>query len=271
MTFTTCMNQLPTVLSVSATNVTANDLLTITGLNFGEFACQNKVLIGNYLCPLVSNSSTELVCQLGLNSGLIPALANSLEVVVNNVGYALKNDSSQIQFQPQISSVVPLVSSTEGGLEVVITGDGFLDRSTVVQIGEDYYSTDDLEVTASTVTIKSTKAAVDGSYALKAFVNSVEAQGGLMFGYSDAATPQLDSVAPAELNIYSSAHSISLAGSGFGVDTAAVTVTIGSEDCSVTSVIDTAIVCDVVGLVAGVNWINVHIRGIRISFLNVLI
>lgn len=126
------MNQLPTVLSVSATNVTANDQLTITGLNFGEFSCQNKVFIGDYLCPLVSNSSTELVCQFGFNSGLIPALANSFEVVVNNVGYALKNDSSKIQFQSQISSVVPLVSSTEGGLEVVITGDGFLDRSTVV-------------------------------------------------------------------------------------------------------------------------------------------
>lgn len=116
--------------------------------------------------------------------------------------------------------------------------------------------------------IKSTKAAADGSYALKVFVNSVEAQGGLMFGYSDAVTPQLDSVTPAELNTYSAAHSISLGGSGFGVDTAAVTVTIASEDCSVLSVIDTAIVCEVAGLVTGVNWVNVHITGIRISFLN---
>ena len=64
-------------------------------------------IIGGVSCPLTSISTTELVCNLGTNSGLLPNVPYSIEVSVKNIGYALQSAAFKLTFKPVITSLAP--------------------------------------------------------------------------------------------------------------------------------------------------------------------
>ena len=84
----------------------------IKGTGFSATQCENEVYINNVLCATQSSSTTQITCKLGLNSGLIPNVPYSIEVLIKNKGYALQNSFYRINFLPSISSV----SKNEGSI-----------------------------------------------------------------------------------------------------------------------------------------------------------
>ena len=75
------------------------------GSDFSATQCENEVYINNVLCTTQTSSTTEITCKLGLNSGLIPNVPYSIEVLIKNKGYALQNSFYKINFLPSITSV----------------------------------------------------------------------------------------------------------------------------------------------------------------------
>ena len=165
MLFSTCSDKLPTVQSISHQNFTYQDLITVSGTGFSNTQCENRVLIGSAECAVTSSSNNELKCLLGPNSGLKPYTVHSIEVGVNNYGFALKviiwnifdnkltrfkltdfiilyqqeSSSFEMQFIPKIDSVEPAIGSNAGGTRITITGDGFSPENTLIIIGTSSY------------------------------------------------------------------------------------------------------------------------------------
>ena len=90
-------------------------------------------------CNLTSSSATQLVCQLGANSGLYANFNYNLEVLVKGKGYALQGDTFQLQFTPKVDSLSATTGSVAGGTQLIISGDGFIPESTLVIIGDTAY------------------------------------------------------------------------------------------------------------------------------------
>lgn len=123
--FTTC--KLANILSVSRTNATAGDNITITGnifkgliknfdchdwsnykgTGFSNASCENQILIGSYSCPLVSSNVTHLICQIDDNSGLVAGVSYLIEVLTKNSGYANKSQIYEFKFLPKVISITP--------------------------------------------------------------------------------------------------------------------------------------------------------------------
>ena len=68
-------------------------------------------MIGSYSCPITSNTATQIVCQLGTNSGLIAGIQYSVEVQIKNLGNALQTNAIKFNFLPKITSVSPNTGS----------------------------------------------------------------------------------------------------------------------------------------------------------------
>ena len=59
----------------------------------------------------MSNSATQIVCQLGANSGLVAGVKYSIEVQIRNSGKALQNNVFTFNFVPKITSITPNTGS----------------------------------------------------------------------------------------------------------------------------------------------------------------
>ncbi len=103
--FTTCT--VATVSTISASSGSVGDSITITGAGFSTTACENEVLIGSYSCPITSSSATQIVCQIGSNSGLIPGIKYGIEVQIKNSGNSIQNSWYAFNFIPKITSITP--------------------------------------------------------------------------------------------------------------------------------------------------------------------
>ena len=110
MVFTAGQNHLPILNFISAENLTLNSEITVVGNCFSSRMCDNLILIGGVICPLLTSSAEELVCQLSDDSGLMPNHFYQVEVLVRNIGYASHNGTFQVQFWP----VVTALSSQSG-------------------------------------------------------------------------------------------------------------------------------------------------------------
>jgi len=173
MLFTSCSGALPTLTTLSAANLTFDTALTLTGTAFSSTQCENQVLIGDFACPLTSSSPTQLVCQLGANSGLRPNYPYKVRVRVANMGYALLNDTFTLKFVPKVVSVSVSSGSTAGGTLVSIGGDGFLPQSTVIVLGQTtYYHGHYAQVNATHIQL-TTQEEIAGGYSLDVRVNNV--------------------------------------------------------------------------------------------------
>ncbi len=64
------------------------------------------------MCPLVSSSTTQLVCKLADDcTELIADVPYTVDVIVNNIGYATYTNASQVTFSSIITAMTPLVGS----------------------------------------------------------------------------------------------------------------------------------------------------------------
>ena len=95
--------------SVSPQQGTAGTLITITGTDFSAVSCENQVMIGSfYDCPIINSSTTEIICEITLNSLLNAKSIEDIRVVRDRQGYLSNNALVQFQFQASISSISPM-------------------------------------------------------------------------------------------------------------------------------------------------------------------
>jgi hypothetical protein len=262
MKFTGC-DILPLITKVSLQNVTFTDTITITGTGFSSNSCENQILIGSYLCPLTSSSTTQLSCVIGPNSGLDPSLAYSIEVLVKNIGLALKKDNFQINYFAKVTSLLPIIGSTGGGTNVIISGDGFIPDRTLIQIGPNVYSNGkNAQITNSSISLQTLPGDPE-NFDVYIYVKNVLAIcESCYFEYSDMITPTVTSISPSSID---SGSLMTIKGSRFGSDMSIVKVRIGKQNCAMVSLSTDTLTCQLDGLSLGSQLVTVSIDGIKIN------
>ena len=131
-TFTFSEEMTPVVTSISPDTVSgASTSIVILGFGFVNETSEITVIIGGVDCVVTFAYEDEIDCDVGY----VPV--GNQEVVVNVAGKgdAFFNISNTIYSEMVIDSVTPSAGSTEGGQSVTIIGSGFVDGSTVVDIG----------------------------------------------------------------------------------------------------------------------------------------
>ena len=147
-------------------------------------------------CSILSSSATQIVCKVGLNSGLVPNRKYLIELLVKNKGYALQNNYYLIEFSPKITSISPLQGnffflieifngniyyfaifkgSLAGETLITVEGDGFVDSLTSITIGSIIYT----KYLFESITYNSIKfntiANENGTYEMSVTVNGLQA------------------------------------------------------------------------------------------------
>ena len=267
MLFTTGQNQLPTVDSVSNNNLALNDLISIKGSGFSLIQCENQVLINGFECEIFNFTQNQLNCYLNNSTSLQPNIAYNIEVLVKNIGFALKTSFLQIKFLPVITSFEPKIGSLSGGTNLNISGIGFIPQTTIIQIGQNYYYNNDGQNTniAYNLISLNTYPDLNGNQTILIQSNNIQAvclvnNNNCNFTFSQIDTPIINDVVPTMVNASSL---ITLTGSNFGQDINNVNVYIGSQYCQPVQINETQIVCQLNGLNLGGQNIQVNILGIN--------
>ncbi|CAG2205079.1 unnamed protein product [Mytilus edulis] len=208
----------------------ASITVTISGTGFSDQAVNTEVKIGGEVCTASSVTDSEIQCTITN----VPAGTQDLDLVITDKGRA--TNSIQITSSAVISSLSPSQGSTNGGTELIIDGNGFVDGSTSVTV--DGTACDLVEVALSYIKCK-TKSHATGSVDVVVTSNG-QTYGNESFEYSSSATPTISSVSPIQ---GSQGTTITITGTNFGAGSGDNTVTTGGVPCTVTSDGATEIQC----------------------------
>ena len=107
----------------------ASTTITITGTSFAASTADTRVVIGGEDCAVATATSTEITCSVGR----LPVGDNSVKVYVENKGKAGTTLTVAGEKVASVSS--PSASSVNGGAELIIGGNGFVNGDTTVDIG----------------------------------------------------------------------------------------------------------------------------------------
>ncbi|XP_021369085.1 fibrocystin-L-like isoform X2 [Mizuhopecten yessoensis] len=244
------------VASVSPTSVDGSSTtLTITGKRMGGSTSDVSVTVGGEVCTVTDADTTIVKCTISA----VPVGAQPLVLDVAQKGRA-KHDPSPVTVTSQsvISSVSPVVGSTNGGTVVTILGNGFTDNTRV--------TIDSIDCPVASVSLSKivfTTAAHSAANDLDLIV----ASGGTTyaaekFSFTVGATPVISSVSPTS---GSSGDTVTLSGTNFGATIADNAVTLGGRACTLTSATTTEIVCTVGDYRAGTYELLVNVTGRGLS------
>ncbi|CAF0745209.1 unnamed protein product [Adineta steineri] len=264
--FTPCT--IGTVTSISPSYGPSGTSITVTGTGFSSTSCENEILIGTYQCPISSATSTQLTCQIGPNSFLNAKSDQSFNVGQVRQGFFSNDGLLEFQFLAQITGVSPTQGSTSGGTLVTITGDGFTPADTRVIVGSIEY-TSSATITYSQIqfiTQAPPSNYIDQTIPITILIGSNEAicsAGSCGFTWARSVTPSLVSVSPASI---SAPQTITVNGQNLDptnmVSVSDVNVTINGESCTVTSVTNSTIACNIGSIPAGTYPVVASINGI---------
>ena len=99
------------------------DLITIYGSGFSTVNENNFVLFGEVQCMVATTSDSSISCVLSDGQ----AGVKKLWLHVLSMGAAETNDIT-LEYKVTVDSIDPITCGTEGGVDVIITGDGFVDN-----------------------------------------------------------------------------------------------------------------------------------------------
>lgn len=132
--FTYDNNLTPQISATSPKNtfVTGYRVLTIQGSNLGARDNSSAVEVGGEECVLLQWTDTNITCLLPV----LPPGLYRVDVRVGNNGYALTSSgvNASIQYILEIHSISPLVGSLMGGTKLTITGSGFGQNITDIEV-----------------------------------------------------------------------------------------------------------------------------------------
>ena len=248
--------------------ITTQSKITVQGSQFPTEIANLEVTIGDCDCAVLSNpapSANEFVCQPAQDCTL-PSVGHRKELTVNVVdfGFAQKKlpqNDLKFFFLPSIQGVTPLTGSTAGFTPVTITGTGLQNVTSVRFSNIECWGLDVVDDTQiKCLTPKTSTGPVTASVgnSFPSVCDMTGTNNKCFFTFSDGYTPKVTSASPASID-NTDPTTVTLTGEMFGNDPAAVTVTIGGEECTITSVTSTTIVCTINGLPAGKNLVDVRV------------
>lgn len=171
---------------------------------------------------------------------------------------------------PEVTDILPPLGSVMGGNEIEIVGTGFADDIWVmVTIGGYPCPVFEASYTSIKCTARNLNSA--GPKTLEVSItspagNSIQAKCGVLcqYVYDPSVTPQMDSVTPGTVS-GGSPTSLTISGSRFGTVSSAVSVTIGDEICTVSTLTDISIQCALTYLPAGSNTVKVLVSDVGLA------
>ena len=265
----------PVVTNITNTKTTLDEEIVIEGHGFSDAVSDNNVAFGGWPCDVKSSSESKLTCTMDQNLHVDALIPLRLNLQVMNSGLASLNihDPSQraVKFSPSINSLSPSLGSLAGGTFLTINGRGFgddIDRVFVTLTG----STCALQqVTHDQIICKTGGATQELSLKVTVVVavlnydpagngfivqENAVCVGDCTYNYTQAATPQVDSVAPSVVT--TNMVELQLNGKFQGEE---VTVIVGDKPCLVTAATTTLVTCTVEDLHVGVNHVKAHVAG----------
>ncbi len=111
----------PVVNSISTTEATNGDVITINGADFSLIALDNFILFGEIECIVITATTTTITCSLGKGQAGLKQLW--LHVLTGSVA---QTNGITLEYKATLSSIYPITSGTQGGIELTIMGDGFV-------------------------------------------------------------------------------------------------------------------------------------------------
>ncbi|XP_006825958.1 fibrocystin-L-like [Saccoglossus kowalevskii] len=241
----------PIIDSVNPTSGTSGTQITITGEGFATTQCANQVTIVGHPCNVQSCTETIIVCDIDTEDALTVGVKHPITVQVENHGFALNRGSATFELIPHIDSVTPDSGSLAGGARVTIQGSGFSSDAAVV-VGLPC----EVESVAYNEIVCITSPNIRGVFDVSIMIGSTtsECLGLCLFEFSNAMTPIVSTISPTD--IFGASTSLTITGTGFG--NGVVTVTVGEHDCSVQSITDIEISCDIGYVPVGEHQVEVN-------------
>lgn len=232
-------------------------MFTISGSLFSEMQDLNVVEFDNFTCEVVNSSTDEIKCMFSQDTtpASFTPLDLSLKILDPSKGTAYIRDRSttMIEIKPIIHDISPMEGSTEGGTDIVITGEGFkcpdgdMLKVTIGNLPCDVKAYGYTELECTTV-------AVDAPVQLNLSVwcgspdKSAMCVSGCSYSYSSDRTPMVTTVTP---STYSGDENITIDGSGFAEQPEDNIITVGGEyTCSPIMASSSQIVCSLPALPA---------------------
>ncbi|GFS10808.1 polycystic kidney and hepatic disease-like 1 [Elysia marginata] len=186
--FITSDDKTPTVSDITpVTTNAATTSFTITGTGFGTDNSLVTVLLSNETCTLTAPvTDTSITCS----AGRLPVGANDVKVYVDGKGRASTTETVASEAVASISQ--PSASSTHGGAALVITGNGFVNGDTTVDVAG---SPCEINSTTFDQVICTLPAKAAGSASVTVTSNG-ESYSALSLSYSATATPTVSGTNP---------------------------------------------------------------------------
>ena len=258
----------PTISEINPLQVTATDLITITGTGFSLEDTLNEVTVGPVTCDVSQSNENSIKCTLQSNNDTRIGIPYYVQVNVKNKGYALntiqKDFNRHAIALPHISRIRPTSGSTNGGTRLTIEGGGFDGNPEDITVDGAVCMVESVQYDTIHCTAKASSPAtrnVSVTVMVSGQVITAKCVSNCEFTFSAAQTPEVLSLSPN--TITSDRESVTIIGTGFGSRSDGVIVAIGKVDdvCSMVSVTDTEITCIVSGVHAGTQQWSVHISG----------
>ena len=229
----------PQVTAVHPTYGQEGDSVTITGSLFSNSASNNIVTIGGAICTVHSATESEINCTLG------GALAGTypVTILVHNIGNAA--GSVMFTYVLRVSAVSPMQGSFAGKNILTLYGAGFEPASTFVTICDQSCIPTNDPPSLTTLQCEVPSMTYAGSDVIcNVTVSSMNSNEVIANGYTymNSLTPQVTSLYPT-MGGTAGGTTITITGSGF--TSSNTTVSIGDRDnqCVISDVNDTTIVC----------------------------
>ncbi|XP_051526679.1 fibrocystin-L-like [Myxocyprinus asiaticus] len=246
----------PIVKSITPDRGTTHDIIHIQGSAFSSISCANKVKIGDYPCHVISSNSTEINCQLSPDNGAPVGIPLSITVQVSNLGnaiMAMPNEyGRRFVVLPVVDSISPSMGSTTGYTRLFISGSGFLNGPvTAANFPCDVVAMNYTHVVCDTWPSPAHRGNVTvQSNSISSFCSS-----DCTFEYSDFIAPVVSTVLPNTVS--GNSTTVVVTGSGFGSNSADISVSAADIMLEVTEVTDNNITLLVGALPAGTHTLKV--------------
>lgn len=148
-----------------------------------------------------------------------------------------------------------------GGSKLTIEGNGFTGLAAVTIGNAVYYLTAANETMMTFDSLVVITQPNEGEFNVSVTLDNIPViwrSASSSYLFSAAFTPAVSSISPQTVN---GPAEMTLVGSGFGNSSELLEVKIGNQTCQVTSVSDTQIVCQLVGLELGAQTVSVNVNG----------
>ena len=251
--------------------ITTQSKITVLGSRLPDIN-NLEVTLGDCNCEVLSSpapSASQFVCQPAPDCSL-PSVGIKKELKVNVINFGfpqnmLSQNNLEFFFLPSIQGMTPQIGSTAGFTPVTITGTGLQNITSVRFSNIECWGLniiDDTKIECLTPKTSTGPLTISVGNAYPGICDITGSNSKCFFTYSPGSTPKVTIVSPTSIDT-TDPTTVTLTGEKFGTVSADVTVAIGGEECTVTSLTggDT-IECTINGLPAGKNFVDVRVSGL---------